>query len=178
MKRHFIVVSLLLAGVGLAQAQTKPAQKTSTTAAPQMTTATYEDWIVRCETREAVTSCEMSQAMQIKGQTQPVSQIAIGRLSKTDSLKLIFQVPINVWIPDNVALVVEEINTTVTGNFTRCIPIGCFAEADLKNDIIAKFGKAEKSGRLEFFDASRKKIAIPVSFKGFAAAYDGLNAKK
>lgn len=168
-KRHLIALALLLVSADLARAQSK---------APQLTTATYDDWTVRCETRDTTSSCEMSQSMQIKGQSQPVSQIAIGRLSKTEPLKLVFQVPINVWIPDNVSLVVEEAATTVKANFTRCIPIGCFAEADLKDDIVAKLGKADKGGRLEFADAGRQKIAIPVSFKGFTAAYDALNAKK
>lgn len=168
-KRHLIALALLLVSVDLAQAQSK---------APQLTTATYDDWTVRCEAHDTTSSCEMSQAMQIKGQSQPVSQIAIGRLNKTDPLKLVFQVPINVWIPDNVSLVVEEANTTIKANFTRCIPIGCFAEADLKDDMIAKLGKVSKGGRLEFADAGRQKIAIPVSFKGFTAAYDALNAKK
>jgi invasion protein IalB len=168
-KHHLIALTLAFASAGLAHAQSK---------APQLTTATYDDWTVRCETRDTTNSCEMSQSMQIKGQSQPVSQIAIGRLNKTDPLKLVFQVPINVWIPDNVSLVVEEAATTIKANFTRCIPIGCFAEADLKDDMIAKLGKATKGGRLEFADAGRQKIAIPVSFKGFSAAYDGLNAKK
>jgi len=168
-KRPLIALSLLLAGVVAASAQSK---------SPQMTTATYDDWTVRCEVRDAVTSCEMSQAMQIKGQAQPVSQIAIGRLTKADPLKMVFQVPINIWIQDNISLVIDESTTAVKANFTRCIPVGCFAEADIKDDMIAKLGKAEKGGRLEFSDAGRQKIAIPVSFKGFTAAYEGLNAKK
>jgi invasion protein IalB len=168
-KRPLIALAVLLTGAGMANAQSKT---------PQMTTATYDDWTVRCEVRDAVTSCEMSQAMQIKGQAQPVSQIAIGRLTKTDPLKMVFQVPINIWIPDNIALVIDETTTAVKANFTRCVPVGCFAEADLKDDMIARLGKADKGGRLEFSDAGRQKIAIPVSFKGFTAAYDGLNAKK
>ncbi|MBS0248682.1 MAG: invasion associated locus B family protein [Proteobacteria bacterium] len=168
-KRHLIVLMLAFAGAGVAHAENK---------APQLTTATYDDWTVRCEVRDTTNSCEMSQSMQIKGQSQPVSQIAIGRLNKTDPLKLVFQVPINVWIPDNISLVVEESATTIKANFTRCIPAGCFAETDLKDDMIVKLGKVSKGGRLEFSDAGRQKIAIPVSFKGFAAAYDGLSAKK
>lgn len=168
-KRSLIALSLLLSGVAVASAQSK---------SPQMTTATYDDWTVRCEVRDTATSCEMSQAMQIKGQAQPVSQIAIGRLTKTDPLKMVFQVPINIWIQDNIALIVDESTTAVKANFTRCIPMGCFAEADVKDDMIAKLGKADKGGRLEFSDANRQKIAIPVSFKGFTAAYEGLNAKK
>jgi len=168
-KAPLIALVLLLAGTGVAGAQSKT---------PQMTTATYDDWTVRCEVRDATTSCEMSQAMQIKGQAQPVSQIAIGRLTKTDPLKMVFQVPINIWIQDNIALVIDESTTAVKANFTRCIPMGCFAEADIKDDMIAKLGKAQKGGRLEFSDGGRQKIAIPVSFKGFTAAYEGLNAKK
>lgn len=178
MRKHILIaLAALLPGAMPASAQTKQAQPAPQSSSPQMTTATYDDWTVRCETRDGSTNCEMSQAMQIKGQAQPVSQIAIGRLSKSEPMKVIFQVPINVWIPDNVSLVIEETATTVKSNFTRCVPVGCFTEADMKDDMIGKFSKAEKGGRLEFTDSNRQKIAIPVSFKGFSAAYEGLNKK-
>ena len=142
---------------------------------PQRTTATYGDWTVRCERHDSAKVCEMAQAMQIKGRPQPISQIAIGRQDKKGAMKIIFEVPINVWLRDGVTLAVDDEEATIKASFTRCIPAGCFAEADLKQAAVDKFRQPKKSGRLQFKDAARQKIAIPVSFKGFPAAYDALN---
>ena len=49
--------------------------------APQQTAATYEDWIVRCETQPGPPpqkACEMVQFTQLKGQAGVLTQIAIG----------------------------------------------------------------------------------------------------
>ena len=60
-------------------AQPPPAAPPSAT--PQRTTASYEDWTVRCETRGTppVKACEMVQAVTAPGQHSPVTQIAVGR---------------------------------------------------------------------------------------------------
>ncbi|WP_271023478.1 hypothetical protein [Rhizobium sp. RCAM05973] len=52
---------------------------------PNTTTASFGDWTLRCqrvgEAGKATRVCEVAQAMQVQGQTAPVAQIAIGRLS-------------------------------------------------------------------------------------------------
>lgn len=142
--------------------------------APQRTTATFEDWTVRCEGSDAAKTCEMAQAMQIKGQAQPVTQIAIGRVSKTEPMKLVFLVPINVWIPAGVKLVADDKDAGITAGFRRCLPAACFAEVDLKDDMIKKLRALSESGKLQFKDAGQQDVAIPVSFKGFGQAYDAM----
>src|SRR5580704_119533 len=73
---------------------------------PQLTTATYDDWTVRCEMHDTVKTCEMEQTSQIQG--QPVSQIALGRPSKGAPFRIVFQVPINVSLPAGVTLVLDD----------------------------------------------------------------------
>ena len=70
----WVMVALLL-GSSAAAAQ-----------APQLTTATYDDWTVRCEMHDAVKTCEIEQTSQIQGQL--VSQIALGRPSKSAPFRL------------------------------------------------------------------------------------------
>jgi invasion protein IalB len=146
----------------------------STTPPPQRTTATYDDWTVRCEVRDAAKSCEMVQTMQIQGQSQPVTQIAIGRLTKSDPLKIVFQVPINVWLPAEVKLKIDDKDSGLLGSYRRCLPTSCFADTDLKDDLVKKFTGLTENGKLQFKDASQQEIAIPVSFKGFGQAYEAL----
>jgi invasion protein IalB len=152
---------VLLAGNALAQV-------------PQRTTATYADWTVRCVMRGKSKSCEMAQTMQIKGRPQPISQIAIGRQTKDGPPKMVFEVPIDVWLPDGVELVTAQKHANITAKFTRCVSTGCFAEADISAAAIKELRSPKKNGKLQFKNARKQLIAIPVSFKGFGDAYDAL----
>lgn len=162
--------SALLAGLAMAGA--------AAAQAPQRTTATYEDWTVRCETRAEPPNpktCEMVQSTQVQGQPGPVTQIGIGRASKTEPLKIVFQVPINVWLPTGVKFVPAEKEAPLVSPFKRCVPAACLADSDLKDDVVRKLRTATENGKLEFKDAAQRDVAIPVSFKGFAQAFDALS---
>lgn len=160
-----IAATALVAGVAVAAAQ-----------APQRTTASYEDWTVRCETRGTppVKACEMVQAVTAQGQTAPVAQIAIGRASKTDPIKIVFQLPVNVFIPAGVRLTYDAKDKPLGAGFRSCVPAGCFADVDLSNDMVRRMRAVTEQGRFEFKDAAQRDVAIPVSFKGFGAALDAL----
>jgi invasion protein IalB len=141
---------------------------------PQRTTATYEDWVVRCAMHDTVKVCEMTQSAQLKGRSQPVTQIAIGRQSKNGALKIVFQVPINVWLASGVTLTADDGHGLVAAHFSRCILAGCIAETDIEETLIAEMRGLKKNGALHFKNANRQDVAVPVSFKGFGDAYDAL----
>jgi len=142
---------------------------------PQRTTATYEDWVVRCEMHVAIKVCEMTQSAQMKGQTQPVSQIVIGRQSKNGAIKITFRVPISVWLASGVTLTADDGHGLIAANFSRCIPAGCIAETDIDETVITEMRALKKNGALRFKDANQRDVAVPVSFKGFGDAYDALS---
>lgn len=143
-------------------------------AAPQRTTATYGDWTLRCVMQGQTKVCEMAQSMQIKGQTRPITQIAIGRQAKNDPMRIVFEVPINVWLPDGVKLTTDNKKLEISATFTRCMPIGCFADVEISKAQIKDLRDLKKAGKLQFKDAGKQQIAIPVSFKGFGDAYDAM----
>jgi len=139
---------------------------------PQLTTATYDDWTVRCEVHDAAKTCEMEQTSQVQG--QPVSQIAIGRASKNAPLRIVFQVPINVWLPAGVTFALDDKDPGVSATFKRCVGTGCFADTDLPTTIVNRLHSQTQNGKLLFKDAAQRPVTIPVSFKGFAAAFDAM----
>ena len=141
---------------------------------PQRTSATYGDWTVRCVMHGKAKTCEMIQAMQIKGRPQPITQIAIGRPTKNDPMTMVFEVPTNVWLPDGVKLSTDSKKANVSATFSRCVPGGCFARTDIDAKEIKQLSHLKKTGKLQFKDARKKLVAIPVSFKGFGDAYDAL----
>ena len=167
---RIVACALLLGGAGSVAAQ--PAAPT-----PQQTTATYDDWIVRCETLPGPPpqkTCEMVQFTQVKGQPGVLTQIAIGRPVKGQPIKLVIQVPISVWLPAGVKLVPGAKDAGVTATFKRCVPTACFADVGVRDDTIRKFRSTTEAGKLQFKDANQKDVALPVSFKGFGPAYDAL----
>jgi invasion protein IalB len=164
-KTGWITLGFLLASALPAFAQV-PQQ------APQLTTATYNDWTVRCEIHDTTKTCEMEQTSQMQG--QPVSQIAIGRPNKTAPLRVVFQVPINVWLPAGVTFMLDDKDPGVSATFKRCVGNGCFADADLPVQLVSKLRTQTQNGKLLFKDAAQRVVTIPVSFKGFAPAFDAM----
>lgn len=194
------VMALLLAGLGpLADANAQPASRPAPAPAqaptpaappaaaesPERTTAVFGDWVVRCEGRAATATtpagrnCEMAQTTTDQRQ-QAVAVLAIGRQAKGEPLRLVAQVPVNVQPAPGARLVLEIPGRTeppVALPFRHCIPNGCFADAELREDALLRRLRgrpADAAGRLEWRNAAGAESAIPVSFRGFGAAYDAL----
>lgn len=141
----------------------------------QSTTATYDDWVVRCEKGSQGTVCEMTQTTQLKDSNQLVSLIAVGTTKGEGPTKVVFQVPVNVWLQAGVTLTSSDGQTAIAGNFTRCIPNGCFAETEINQTVLKKLRTMKEQGSLRFKDATQKDVSIPVSFKGFIQANDAMS---
>ena len=167
-----------LAGLALALAGPLAfAQAPSPPQAPQRTTATYGDWTMRCEMNAGpppVKQCEMVQTATAQGQANPIAQVAIGRANKTEPYRVVVQLPINIWIPAGIHFVYDAQAPGVTAAFKRCVPVGCFADFDLTDDLLKKVRAQTAQGRYEFKDAAQRVVQIPISFTGFGQAYDAL----
>jgi invasion protein IalB len=165
--RSTLAGALLAGATGLAAAQP----------APQQTTATYDDWVVRCETRPGPPPqkiCEMAQFTKAQGTTGALTSIAIGRAAKNQPLRMVVQVPIAVWLPTGVQVIINARDAGVPTTYKRCLPAYCFADTEIRDDVIRRFRAATENGKLLFKDANQKDVEMPVSFKGFGAAFDAL----
>lgn len=174
---YTLAAAALLAGIPIlpAAAQQQPAAQNGQQ--PQQTTATYEDWIVRCETAQGPPvrkSCEMVQYTQAKGGQGVISQVAIGRASKTDPFKLVVQLPIGIWLPSGVKVVSDAKDPGLLTTFKRCVPQACFADIDITDATLRRYRTTVDQGSLIFKDGNQKDASLPVSFKGFGTALDAL----
>jgi invasion protein IalB len=191
-----VAASLLLAGVGAVVAQqpaprppARPAQPAPpprpaatpqpTAGEPQQTSATYDDWVLQCQTRAgppAEKLCEMQQMAQaqVQGQSRPFSRVVIPRPAKGQPVKLVVQVPVNISFRTDVRIATGEAGPGLSAPFAQCLPSGCFAEFELKDETIKRLGVISTPGKLTFADAGGHEISVPISFKGFIAAYDAL----
>jgi invasion protein IalB len=147
---------------------------------PQQTTASYGDWVVQCVENSSPPSepvCDMAQVTQLQGKNLPFSRIAVGRPEKGQPVKLIVQVPVNASFATQVHIQTDDADPGVIAPFARCTPAGCFAEFDLREELLKKLREATSVGKLSFADAGGHDVSVPLSFKGFAQAFDAL-AKK
>jgi invasion protein IalB len=148
-------------------------------AAQEHTTATYEAWVLECDVQTGPPvqkTCDIAQTQvaQVQGRNSPVSHVAIRRPVKGQPVRLELQVPVNISFTANVRIQTSDSDPGVAGPFARCLPAGCFADLDLRDDVIKKFRAANENGKMTFRSAAGQDVSIPVSFKGFGAAFDAL----
>jgi invasion protein IalB len=188
-----LLLTFALVPVALAQAPRKPpaanppAAASSATPAPKdpnapqtsTSSSTFEDWTVRCEARPpAPKACEVAQTIATRNPQQQqsvIAEIVFGRITRTDPMRLVIQLPPGVYLPPGANLVIDDKSPPLAAVFTRCLQT-CMAEAEVKPETIqalraqAKPEAKPEPGRLEFEDGTQRKLALPVSFKGLAAA--------
>ncbi len=175
--------TLALAGVAQAQApaprpQPAPpaAPPSGSVSQPDTTTATYGDWVHRCQQGVGARICEIVQSVEQQGQRGPVALIALGRPVKAEPYKLVVQVPPNLMLGAGagVRLMASEKEEAVLAPFQRCTPGGCFAEANLGDDVFRRWRGLSEAGQIRYLDANRRDVTLPISFRGFSAAVDAL----
>jgi invasion protein IalB len=146
---------------------------------PQRTTATYGDWIVQCETQTgppAQKVCDMAQIaqVQVQGRSSPFSRVSVAHPVKSQPVKLVVQVPVNVTFSTSVRVQTSDADPGITAPFARCVPSGCFADFEIKDDILKKLRAASSAGKMAFADANGHDVSVPLSFNGFNQAFEAL----
>ncbi|CAO4176295.1 invasion associated locus B family protein [Methylorubrum aminovorans] len=178
------VSSLLWAHQSSAQPSnnTKPAAQPvvpSIPSEPGLTTATFGDWLLRCQrSNEADKSrkiCEVTQSVQVQGQSAPIAQVAIGRVATGDPLTFTAVLPNSVAFPSTVRVLLDEKDSQgLDLPWRRCLPGRCVADAPAREDVLKRWRAAAEAGRIMFKDGSGRDVALPVSFRGLAQALDAL----
>ncbi|TCT01651.1 invasion associated locus B family protein [Aquabacter spiritensis] len=174
MKLSSTLFAALIIGFGVsapAAAQQKPAPQAPAAAdQPGLTTATYQDWVVRCMAGSEGRTCEIVQNLQAQGQGL-VASVAVGKVDPKGPLRLVVQVPAGVWLPAGVKFTASAKAKPMALEFKRCLQ-GCFAEVELDAAAVLALRAATEPGSFTFEDGSRRAVTLPVSFKGFPAALD------
>jgi invasion protein IalB len=117
-------------------------------------------------------------AQQIRAQDQqnPLAELAIGRLKKTDPLVLTVVLPVNVTFSKPPSFSADGKDSDLLDlGWRKCLPGGCFAEASLKDDVLQRWKAQSSNGRLTWRDAAGRDFAIGVSSNGLAQALDAFN---
>jgi len=149
------------------------AQTSNPTAAPQTTTATYQNWTLRCDNAVGTPPhriCEVAQTIASADGKSALAQVVVGRPDPAKPFKLVVQLPNGVWLPSNAILALDG-KTTVTATYKRCVQL-CFADADIEEKTLAALKARTGPVKLLFADGAQRIVELPVSLNGFAAALD------
>ena len=192
MRKLFIpaMTFLLLVHASPVSAQAVPAQSPGTPsnappAQQNLVTKTqqYGDWVLTCRkvdaSAQAAENCELVQTVTLNGQKAPFAQMAIGKPKAEMPIQITVVVPQNVSFPSSVKVLVDEKDKSPTDlAWARCLPVGCFASANLKDDVQKKWGALETQGRVIFKAGNGQDVAMPISFKGLKSALEALSKEK
>ena len=146
-------------------------------AEPQRTTASFGDWVLRCErTLPDTQTCEAVQVVSNQ-QGQPVAQIALGHPARTEPMRM------TMLVPPSVTLAAEPKLTAAPGDkpapgidlgWRRCLPAGCIADATVPAGALAQLRSRTEPSRLVFQDGAAREASLPFSPRGLAQALDAL----
>ena len=156
-----------------------PAAGAPVSADPGATSASYGDWVVRCqrlgEGDKAQRVCEVAQTIQAQNQRDAIAEIAFGHLPHDQALHLTTVLPPSVSFPSTVQLASDDKGSdTIQMQWRRCLPGGCFADVSPTDDTVKAWRAAAGPGRMTFRDAAGREVALPVSLRGLAQALDAL----
>jgi len=144
-------------------------------AGPQQTTATFGDWTLRCNRAAAAGPlCEVVQS--VVSQDHPVAEFAFGHIGHGQPMHMTIVVPPNVSFGS-----VPMVSGARTGDppiidlvWRRCLPGGCFADAAVPAETMARLRSASESAQVHFADAAGHVTTLPFSPRGLAQALDAL----
>ncbi len=144
---------------------------------PDRTTAVFGDWLLRCE-RQATgqRECDVVQTLSFQGQAQPIALIAVTRPTRGQPLQLSVQVPVSTTLTSALRLTGDGRDALLVElSWARCIPAGCFADVQLRDETVLRRLRARtEPGRIEFRDGANEQIQWPFSVRGLGPALDAL----
>ncbi len=145
---------------------------------PQTTTATYGDWVLRCQRAQVAGQvqrlCEIVQTLEAAGKGV-VAQIAFGRLSAKDPLRLTVVLPPNIALPGVVRVLVDGKDSDPAElSWKRCLPGSCVADSEMRDNTLRVWRAQSGSGQIRYAVGSGQELAVAFSFRGLAAALDNL----
>jgi invasion protein IalB len=141
---------------------------------PDRTTASYGDWVLRCElSNGSERGCEVAQTIQ-DGRGQVLALVTARRATPTAPITFTAQVGINTTVAEPARLVIED-QAVLSLVFRRCMPRGCFAEAQLPEGEASSLVRRNDAAKLEYRASDESLISIPVSLRGLTPSLEALS---
>ena len=149
-------------------------------AEPNSTFASFGDWALHCQHigkgTETQRVCEVSQQIHGQDPQNVVAELAIGRVKKSDPLRLTIILPVNVTFSNPPSFSTDgKVPEPLDMGWRKCLPGGCIADTLLNDDVLHRWKTQTSAERIAWTDAAGGTLAIGSSFRGLAQALDALN---
>jgi invasion protein IalB len=191
MNRTIALLLAMLLTAGAAAAQTgkdaakdsakdaeKPTAPAPVSSVPERTTASFGDWIMRCEagTAPGKRICEVALILTAQGQTAPIAQVAVGKGPAAEGKPTTVVLPHNVSLTTRPRIVFAKTSDApVELSWQRCTPGACFASVTLSSDAAKTLGTQTEAGKIVYKTAAEQEITLPLSFRGLAQSLEALS---
>lgn len=158
---------ILLQAGALAQEAQQPA--TDQQASEQQQAA---PWAVRCvsDSRGGPVDCMLEQRVVVSGSNQLLVGASVYMRAGEATPQLVLQTPLGLHLPAGVKVSVDD-TALQTLPLRTCDAGGCYAELALSDQAVNAL-KAGGTMTVTFQDLSEREIPVPVSLRGFTAAFD------
>lgn len=161
--------SALLAGVLLGLAALAGAQEA---------TRTFDDWTLSCGTPQGSDKemCSAAQVVQNKETEKSLLAAVVGYIPGTQDMAMEFTVPLGVILPAGIRLQVDDSEEIGRAPYLMCTPQGCTGIWKLEDQAVAALKKG-LTLKVIVLNSQQRPVAVPVSLRGFTAAYNSLVQK-
>lgn len=171
---------LLRGGFCLLAAQAATAQTPGN--AVSTTSASYGNWLLRCESRQVETktvkACEVSTNVTVKGEngaSGTAAVVAFGRHPDKEGWQVALQLPIIVWLPTGAKLDIGDEAPLVDANFVACRPTLCSAGATVADSVIARLRSATTDLSINYRAQTQQAVKVTLPVNGLSDALTALS---
>jgi invasion protein IalB len=135
----------------------------------------FDDWKVGCEraTQGDGQVCFAFQMLQHETSKRTLGYISIGYPGAGRSPLAILNLPLGMLIPSGAVLQVDGTQTKADAPIKVCYAEGCRAELPFSTAMVTAF-RQQATARIAFMNLDDSLIELPISLKGFSAAFDSL----
>ena len=135
----------------------------------------FRNWTARCENAPgtAVERCFIFQNLVLKESGQRLVHMAVGYLAANGQAAAVLTLPLGISLPPGASISVDG-GDSVEIVIERCDANGCVGAVGLSDGLIAGLKRGSEA-RITFHDATRRRIAVPVSLMGFTAGFNALD---
>lgn len=135
----------------------------------------FKDWTARCEQAPGTSlpRCFIFQNLVLKESGQRLVHMAVGYLAANGQASAVITMPLGISLPPGATISVDHAPPQRIV-IERCDTNGCVGTAALSDQMVAAL-KRGREARISFHDASRRRIAVPVSLLGFTAGFNALD---
>lgn len=136
---------------------------------------TFKNWTARCEPMpgSGVERCFIFQNLVLKDSGKRLVHMAVGYLAADGKPAAVVTMPLGISLPMGADISVDG-GAPESVVIERCDATGCIGALALSDGFIADL-KRGREARIGFHDASRRRIAVPLSLLGFTAGFNSLD---